>query len=148
MDGRSRRRGAASSGSGSGIMTRVLLGLGCLAGVAQGIFYLPGVAPRSYEKGESVRAGVVVGCRVCVGGGVGWVCGGMSDASNRPTTHRSIDHTCTSKPHIGAPVREQADVDQDADPLRLLLAALLPPQEDPGKHAQSSGDSTDHVMWM
>jgi hypothetical protein len=39
----------------SSLLMQGLMVLGCLAGAAQGIFYLPGVAPRSYEKGESVR---------------------------------------------------------------------------------------------
>lgn len=65
MDGSS-RRGAPTSSSTMARALKGLVGLGCLAGAAEGIFYLPGVAPRSYEKGESVRAFWLVSGCACV----------------------------------------------------------------------------------
>jgi hypothetical protein len=89
-----------------------MLGLGLGLGLlrpATGIFYLPGVAPKSYSKGDQVRQ-----CFAArPAGGIG-----------------SHDGALPRVP--GQALREQAHVHKDADPVRLLLAPLQPSQQNHG----------------
>lgn len=125
---RTHRAGGPSSFPAVARLGVLLLGVQSAAG----LFYLPGVAPKSYSKADPVRD-MLSGLSGGNASLLSW-----SDLRSRAACH------CRC---AGEAICQQADLHQDADPLRLLLPALLPPQQDSGKRHLRHKD-VRHELWL